>query len=450
MEDNKEIINEEIENVSEVETTKENDAPVYSQMSLEYVSGQISQAKKKGRIQGALITGGIVLAVFVIYLCVSIGIKIANGSIYATVTGAFGGSILDSKTVKKIDEVYKIIENTYIEEYDKDKLREGMIKGMVDALDDPYSVYYNEEEYAEMMESSSGQFEGIGAYLSQDPANMQVKVVRPIKNSPAEEAGIIAEDIIVEVDGENVEGEDINVVVSKVRGPEGTKVNVGIYREGESEILYFDVTRAKIDEESVEWEMKEDNIGYIYISSFEDATGKQFVEGYDALIDEGMTSLIIDLRTNGGGYVDTSVEVADRLVKEGIIVSIKDRRGLSYAYEDAGDDKFIDIPCVVLVDGNTASASEILTGCLKDYELVTIIGTKTFGKGIVQDVLPLGDGTGLKVTSAKYYTPNGENIHKIGIEPDIVVEWDYEKYKNEGIDNQLEAAINYLKNGTID
>ena len=158
-----------------------------------------------------------------------------------------------------------------------------------------------------------------------------------------------------------------------------------------------------------------------------------------------MKSLILDLRSNGGGYVDTAVEVADRLIKDGVIVSVKDKHGLSYKYEDRGDENYMKVPCVLLVDGNTASASEILTGALKDHGLVTVMGTKTFGKGITQIIAPLDDGSGVKITNSKYYTPNGNYIHEIGIEPDIVVEWDHEKYDKEGIDNQLEAAKEYLK-----
>jgi len=424
--------------------------PVYSQMSLEYVATQVKAAKKKGRIQGALITGAIVLFIFVIYIGVNITIKLFNGSLYASVLSISTGSLLDKETSKKIDEVYRIIGNTYIEDVDKKTLQEGLIKGMVEALDDPYSVYYNEEEFADMMESSSGTFEGIGAYLSQDPDTLNVKVVRPIKDSPAEAAGILAEDIIVEVDGENIEGQDLNVVVSKVRGPEGTKVDIGILRGDSDEVIHIEVTRGKINEISVEYEMEDDDIGYIYISEFADATGKQFVEAYDDLMSQGMKSLIIDLRGNGGGYVDTSVDVADKLVKDGVIVSIKDKHGLSYSYKDNGDENYADLPIVLLVDGNTASASEILTACLKDYGIATVIGTQTFGKGIVQDILSLGDGTGVKVTSSKYYSPNGENIHKVGIEPDYIVEWDYDQYVKDGTDNQLEAAINYLKNGSVD
>ena len=451
MEDNTNSTNVNIENNNkEPITAKAVEQPVYSQMSLEYVASQVKAAKRKGRIQGAFITLGIVLLISLTYMVGSIIKMVANGSIYAKAVSIGGSGILDKETVDKVDEIYRIINNTFIDEVDKDVIREGMYRGMLEALDDPYSVYYSKEEYDEMMESSSGVFEGIGAYLSTDPDTNNVYIVRPITGSPAEEAGLLADDVIIEVDGENVEGLDINVVVSKVRGPKGTTVNIGVARTGESDLIYFDVKRDKINEESVTGELLEDNIGHIIITEFADATGKQFVKTYDDLMDQGMEKLIVDLRSNGGGYVDTSVEVADKLVEEGAIVSIKDRRGIGYTYEDAGDDNFITIPCVFLVDGNTASASEILTGAVKDYGIATVIGTQTFGKGIVQDVLPLEDGSGLKITNSKYYTPNGENIHKVGITPDYIVEWDGQRYVDEGIDNQLEAAKSFLKDGKID
>ncbi len=220
---------------------------------------------------------------------------------------------------------------------------------------------------------------------------------------------------------------------------------MGVYREGEEDVLTFPIVRDEITTLSVDYEMFDDDIGYIAISEFADATAEQFYEAYDDLESQGMKSLIIDLRSNGGGYVDVSVEIADKLVKEGVIVSVKDKHGLSYKYEDKGDENYLKIPCVLLVDGNTASASEILTGALRDYDLATIIGTKTFGKGITQNIMPLGDGSGVKITGSTYYTPDGENIHGVGIEPDIEVELDYDKYKEEGIDNQLEAAKEYLK-----
>lgn len=450
MDENIHNVNESNEEVKSAGDNKQVQEPVYSQMSLEYVAKQVNDAKRKGRFQGLLISLLVITVITSIFIAIRITSMISDGSFYANTFGAYGSTVLDKKTIEKINKIYRLVENTYIEEADSEVLRDGIYSGMMDALDDPYSHYYTEEEYSEMMESTSGSFEGIGAYLQQDPENMVITIVRPIKGSPAEEVGIIPNDILVEVDGEDITGQDLNLVVSKVRGEKGTTVNIGVVREGESDIVHFDVVRAKVDVESVDSELLDGNIGYIYISEFADATDIQFEEQYNELAEQGITSLIIDLRSNGGGYVDTSVSICGKIIKEGEIVSIKNRSGHGYSYKDEEEDKYIDLPIVLLVDGNTASASEIMTGCLKDYGVVTVIGTQTFGKGIVQDVIPLGDGSGVKITSSKYYTPSGENIHKIGIEPDIIVKWNQEMYKNENIDNQLEAAKQYLTEGKID
>ncbi len=408
-------------------------------------TAQLKKAKKKGMIQGILIALAIFLLSGFIYVVTSVTKMIINGSFYSRVFGSSASSLLDRESIEKLDSLYSLIDNTYLEDVDKEELQEGMYKGVLQSLGDPYSVYYDKEEFAQMMEDSSGTFEGIGAYLSQDPDTMEVTVVEPIKDSPAEAAGMLADDVIVEVDGEDVTGQDINLIVSKLRGPKGTSVNVGVRRKDADDIVRFDITRDEIESKTVDHEMFDNGIGYIDISEFADNTADQFNEAYDDLEKQGMKALIIDLRSNGGGYVDISVEIADRLVKDGVIVSVKDKHGLSYSYEDAGDDKYLKVPCVLLVDGNTASASEILTGALKDYGLATVMGTQTFGKGITQIITPLDDGSGVKITNSKYYTPNGENIHEVGIEPDVVVEWDYDKYKDEGIDNQLEAAKEYLE-----
>ncbi len=418
--------------------------PVYSQMSIEYVSNQMKKARKKGIVQGLLLALGIVLIAGIVIGIVSIVTMVTNGSFYSRILGSTYSSVLDKNAIEKIDNIYGMIDKTYLENVDKEELREGIYKGMLEALDDPYSVYYDKEEFAEMMEGTSGTFEGIGAYLSQDPDSKEIVVVKPIKDSPAEKVGLLSDDVVVEVDGEDVTGQDINVVVSKLRGPKGTKVTVGVRRGDEEDIRRFEITRAEVNEVSVDYEMLDDKIGYIAIGEFADATADQFREAYDDLEKQGMEKLIIDLRSNGGGYVDIAVEIADRLVKDGVIVSVKEKHGLSYKYEDAGDENYMKVPCVVLVDGNTASASEILTGALKDHNLVTIIGTKTFGKGITQIITPLDDGSGVKITNSRYYTPNGENIHGVGIEPDIEVEWDADRYKKDGTDNQLEAAKEYL------
>lgn len=422
------------------------DSPVYSQMSMEYVSSQVKKAQKKGMVQGLLIALLIILISGLVIGGLWIVRSLVNGSLASKIMSSSSGSVLDRDAVNKLDDLYGLIENTYIEDVDKEDLQEGMYKGMLEALGDPYSVYYTEEEFAEMMEDTAGTFEGIGAYLTQDPDTLEIKVIKPIKDSPAEAAGILTDDVIAEVDGEDIAGQDLNLVVSKIRGPKGSEVQIGVYREGEEDIITFTLKRDEINTLTVEYEMLDDDIGYIMIMEFADATDDQFYEALDDLEAQGMKSLIIDLRANGGGYVDVSVNIADRLVKEGVIVSVKDKYGLSYKYEDNGDENYLKVPCVLLVDGNTASASEILTGALRDHDLATIIGTKTFGKGITQNILPLEDGSGVKITGSTYYTPDGENIHGIGIEPDIEVEFDYDQYKEDGTDNQLEAAIDYLKN----
>ena len=434
MDDNQTIEKVEVKNVPKAE-----------RVSGEYIDSQIRKARNKGMIQGLLITLVIVLISAAVITGISVIKMFANNSIYATLLGSTTDSVLDKKAVDKINNLYGIIEKTYIKPVERETLQDGLYKGILEALDDPYSAYYNKEEFAKMMEGTSGTFEGIGAYLTQDPDTKEIVVVRAIKDSPAEKAGIVADDVVVEVDGEDITGQDIDVVVSKLRGPKGTDVNVGVRRKGEDETIRFDITRAKIDSISVDYEMFDDKMGYIAIADFADATADQFNEAMDDLEAQGMESLILDLRSNGGGYVDSAVAVADRLVKDGMIVSVKEKHGLSYKYEDAGDENYLKVPCVLLVDGNTASASEILTGALRDHDIATIMGTKTFGKGITQIILPLGDGSGVKVTNSEYFTPDGENVHEVGIEPDIEVELDYDKYKEEGVDNQLEEAKKYLK-----
>ena len=426
------------------ETSEE---PVYSQMSIEYVANQMKKARNKGIAQGLLIALGIVLIGTFIYFGVTVIQMVMTGSYYSKIFGSTASSVLDRESIEKLDNLYGMIEKSYLEDVDKDQLQEGLYKGLLESLDDPYSVYYNEEEFAEMMEDTSGTFEGIGVYLSQDPDTKDLLVIKPIAGSPAEEAGMLADDIIVEVDGEDIKGQDINVVVSKIRGPKGTSVNVGVKRAKEDEIIRMDIKRDEIHTTTVSHEIDDDKIGYIAIEEFADATDDEFNEAIDDLESQGMKALIIDLRSNGGGLVDTAVNIADRLIKDGVIVSVEDKHGLSYTYEDAGDEKYLKVPCVVLVDGNTASASEILTGALRDHKIATVMGTKTFGKGITQIIAPLGDGTGVKITNSKYYTPNGENIHEVGIDPDVEIEWDYDKYKDEGIDNQFEAAKEYLTKG---
>ena len=399
----------------------------------------------KGRLQGFIVTFVVMLIIFLIVGGIFIFAMIVSGSFnYGLFYGKPSESIVDDEAEDKIETLQSIIEKYYLNEYSREDMQNGLYKGLLESLGDPYSVYYTEEEYSEMTEDSEGVFEGIGAYLSQDPDTMVVTVTRPIPDSPAEKAGILAGDIIVEVDEENVEGDDLNITVAKIRGKAGSKVKIGVKREGRDGIIRFDIVRASVESMTVDSKMLDNSIGYIQISEFDDITYNQFLKAFNELKREEMTGLIIDLRDNPGGSVKTCVEIADELLPEGLIVYTEEKDGTRDEYTSSGEN-YYDGPLVVLVNGNSASAAEILTGAIKDYGTGTILGTTTFGKGIVQRILPLGDGTGVKVTIASYFTPNGTDLHGVGIEPDEELELDVDAYLEDKTDNQLDRAVEIVK-----
>ena len=410
---------------------------------------ELKKARRTGRWQGALIMAGIAVFIALLVLMIILVGKLRDGSLFTMYYNMLGREndsepVITPEVEDKLGAIKSVIDNYYYEDVDKEALENGIYKGLVEGLDDPYSTYYTEEEYAEMMESSEGVYQGIGAYLEQDRETMQIKVVRPISGSPAEQVGLLADDIIVEVDGEDITSQDINLVVSKIRGEAGTKVNIGIRRAGESQILYFDIIRAEVESETVDYEMLEDNIGYIYLSEFDDVTTRQFTDAMEDLKSQGMDSLILDLRDNPGGNLDVAVDIADYILPEGLVVYMEDKNGKREEYRSDASHHW-DKPIAILVNGNSASASEIVCGALKDYDRATLVGTKTFGKGIVQQILPLGDGSGIKVTIARYYTPNGTCIHGEGFQPDVEVEFDTDLYLEEETDTQLVKAIEVLK-----
>lgn len=268
-------------------------------------------------------------------------------------------------------------------------------------------------------------------------------VSKLIKNTPAAASDLSPGDFIVKVDGTDTIGMTSSEIVKLIKGPEGTSVTITVQREGEKNPLDITVARAKIESPTVEYEMLENSIGYIEITEFDDVTYAQYCEAYDTLVARGMKGLILDLRANPGGNVSTVCQIARRLLPEGLIVYTEDKYGQRMEYRCDGTEE-IQIPLAVLVDGNSASASEILAGAIKDYGIGKLVGTTTFGKGIVQRIISFSDGTAIKLTISNYFTPNGNYIHGVGIEPDIPVEWDSEQYLNEGIDNQKQAAIEYL------
>ncbi len=352
------------------------------------------------------------------------------------------------EVVGKLQGIDNLIKKYYIDDVEATDLLEGMYKGYVAGIGDPYSTYYTEEEYKVLMESSSGIYFGIGATVSQDVTTGIIKIVKPFVSSPAYEVGLLPEDIIYKVEGEEVTGIDLTEVVSKIKGPEGTNAQITIIREGVNDELEFSVPRRKIEVPTIEHTMLDNQIGYIAISEFDKVTVAQFRNAINELDKQGQRGLIIDVRNNPGGLLDSVTLMLDRLLPEGLIVFTEDKYGKREEIKSDAKEYF-NKPLVVLTNGNSASASEIFAGAVQDYEIGTVVGTTTFGKGIVQSIFPLSDETAVKVTVSKYFTPNGRDIHEVGISPDVEVELNEELRQKVVIekeeDNQLQKGIEVLE-----
>lgn len=353
----------------------------------------------------------------------------------------------DEEISDKLDEIEGYIDRYFYFDIDKEKQEEALYDGIMGGLDDPYSVYYTADEYANLTEETSGEYYGVGAVVTQDE-NMIVSVVRPIPGSPAEKAGLMAGDVIVEVDGEPVDGEELSLVVERIRGVEGSTAHIKVYREGETDYLDFEIPRGVVQNVTVFSEMLDGYIGYIQVQEFYENTDEEFEEAIEKLKADGARAFIFDMRDNPGGLVTTVVEMCDYIMSKGPIVTTKDKNGKLLQSFDASNKHTMDEPMVVLVNGNSASASEIFAGALKDTGKAKLVGTNTFGKGIVQSVIPLSDGTAIKLTIAKYFTPNGNDIHEVGIAPDYEVELPDGRPYAVGIeredDTQLDKAIELI------
>ena len=340
----------------------------------------------------------------------------------------------------------KIIDKYYIGKVDEEKLKEGAIKGYIEGLDDPYSEYISKEEMEEYIEQTNGNFVGIGIYMTKDLENDRVVILSTIKNSPAEKAGLQAGDLIISVDGTEYKADDMTEASNKIKGEENTTVELEILRNGQK--LSFEIKREKVKVNEIETEVLESNIGYMNISSFDEETGADFKEKFEQLQQKNITSLIIDLRNNGGGIVDEALEIAECIADKGSILLYEINKENEEEIIKSEEDPIVNIPVILLVNENTASSSEILAGALKDLGKAKIVGTKTYGKGVIQTLLSLKDGSGIKITSAEYLTPNKNKINEIGIEPDYVVELpdgvDVLEVEREN-DTQLEKAIELLK-----
>ena len=380
---------------------------------------------------------GVLISVLTVSVC-GCGAVWMLGHLGLTALTSGGNAEEQAKISTKMQELQSYIDRFYLFDYDEENVESGIYKGMMAGLGDVYTNYYTPEEYASFMESSNGSYSGIGAMLSQDYNTGIITVVKVFEGSPAAEAGVQPDDILYKVKGEEVTGMDLNLVVSDLKGEEGTDVEVSFMRG--TDVLDLTLMRRSIEVPTVEYRLITDKIGYISISEFDDVTDDQFIAALDDLNSQGMENLIIDLRDNGGGLVDVTCDILDQLLPEGLIVYTEDKDG-NREEETSDAEHYFPGKMAVLVNGNSASASEIFAGAIKDYGVGTLIGTQTFGKGIVQSLFPLSDGSAIKVTVSRYYTPAGNNIHEVGITPDIILEKDTESEE----DNQLQKAIDVLK-----
>lgn len=397
------------------------------------IRDNVREKKRKREYRRGLWTGVLITLLIV---CVAVGaLRLSGGTILI----GSSGSALTGKSAQKLNLIERYIDAYYYKSDDvsESERRSGMYKGLVESLDDVYSTYYTKDEYKELTEQTSGTFYGIGAYVSYDTDNEYCVIAGVIEDSPAEKAGVKEGDIIYKVDGKTVTGMESDEVVKLIRGDRGTKVNLTVIRDGEE--VSMEITRDKVDSTTVNSKMLDGNVGYLQITEFDDVTTDQFTDAFNDLKDQGMKYMVLDLRSNPGGNVTTVTAIAEEILPKGLIFYMQDKNGKKTEYKCKGAD--FDYPLAVLVNGYSASASEILSGAIQDAGIGTIIGTQTYGKGVVQTVFPLDDGTALKLTVADYYTRNGRSINKVGITPDDKIEFDADLYKKDGTDNQLEEAV---------
>ncbi len=404
-------------------------------------AGPSETSGKKSRIYWLIL--GLFIGIGVSQLFVFVMLKIQGvDKLYllnAHMPGKKSTSVLTKDATNKIHLIEDSIESNYLMEVDDDELENGLYEGLVEATGDRYADYYTREDMKKLKESTTGVFYGIGAYVGIDTATNYPKLTGIIEDTPAERAGLLAEDVIIEVDGQNVRGMDLNDVVALIKGDIGTSVTLTIYRSGETEYRDIPVTRDKVESPTVKYELMDDGIAYIRIYQFESVTSDQFAQKLEQARNDNMKGLIIDLRNNPGGTLESVVKIARQLLPKGMIVYTEDKYGKRNEFKCDGKNEF-DLPLVVLINEGSASASEILSGAVKDYGIGKLVGKTTFGKGIVQKIFYLSDGTALKLTISHYYTPKGNDIHEVGIKPDVDVDLDPDKYLDDDIDTQLEKA----------
>ncbi len=384
----------------------------------------------------------VALVAFITFLLTSIGMyQYFSKNNKVTIVGG------NNELTTTLSKFKAIIDKDFLGEVDEEKLKEGAIKGYIEGLDDPYTEYISKEEMKDYMEDATGNFVGIGIYMVKNTEVDKIMVLAPIKGGPAERAGILPGDLIISVNGEQYSAEDMTTASSRIKGEEGSKVEIEILRGTETK--KFELTREHIKVNPVEGKVIQNNIGYIEFSSFDEGTAEDFKNKYQELEKQGIKSLIIDLRNNGGGIVDEALKIADFILEKDQVILYEVDKHNKEEVEKSKNDPIIKMPVVILTNKNTASSSEILAGALKDNGKAKIVGTTTFGKGVIQKLMQLIDGSGLKITSEEYLTPNRTKINKIGIEPDEKVELP-ETITNvlnvkEEEDTQLQKAIEMAK-----
>ena len=379
-------------------------------------------------------------------LCGALAVLLGLGLVSCAGSLPFLGKeeAVSQETKEKLSGIQALIQKEYIGEVDEDALQTGICQGYVGALGDPYSAYYDEEQTSALMETTQGEYGGIGVVLTQNLDTGVTTASSVYEDSPAMKAGMKDGDIIYQVEGRDVSGMALEEISGSIKGEKGTTVEITVLRGEEREEVTLTITRDTIQAETVKTRMLEDEIGYLAISEFDSVTLEQYREGLAELTAQGMEGLIVDLRGNPGGNLDTVCEILDLMLPEGLIVYTEDKDGNRQEFT-SDEAQEVQVPLAVLVDGNSASASEIYAGAIQDYGIGQIVGTKTYGKGVVQTIYDLKDGTSLKLTVAEYFTPNGRNIDGEGITPDVEVT--YQRNENDPeADNQLDRAVETLQN----
>ena len=400
--------------------------------------------RRKGRLNGIVcFIAGMIVSFVLVY--VGFVIALNNGG-FTSGLAATNVSKLDYRKIEeKTSLLQSIIDKYFLFDEDMTKVEDGIYAGMMNGLDDPYTVYYTKEEYKALNEDTEGKYSGIGATVSQNPKSKIITIVNVFDNSPAKEGGLLAGDIIYKIDGEEVTGTDLDVLVkTKIRGVEGSSFTMTVIRGDDRKQIDLNLTRRSIEIQTVTSKMLNDGIGYVAVSQFDALTSAQFKSNIESLKSQGMKKLIVDLRGNPGGLLDQVVDMLDYILPEGLVLYTEDKNGNKEEYYAKNPDE-LKIPMAVLVNENSASASEVFTATFKDFKWGKVVGKTTFGKGIVQNVLPLGDGTAVKITTQHYYPPSGYDLHKVGIKPDVDVDLNDGAVLGSDSDNQLGKAVEILK-----